>query len=83
MNAPAPALRRIKTCLLSTMTQSRLNHCIMLNTYNEALGKLSFIEIANEFCRENEVRFNIFGKFSQKDIPQHFVVKMTVATQTF
>ena len=38
----------------------------MLNTYKEALGELSFIEIANEFYRENEVRFNIFGKFSQK-----------------
>ena len=56
---------------------------MMLNIHNEALGELSLIEIANEFCRQNEVRFNIFRKFSQEDIPQHFVVKMSVATQTF
>ena len=50
------ALRRIKTYLISTMTKSRLNHCMMLNRYKEALRELSLIEIANEFCRENEVR---------------------------
>ena len=55
----------------------------MLNTYKEALRELSLIEIANEFCRENEERLNIFGKFSQKDIPHYFVEKMSVATQTF
>ena len=55
----------------------------MLNIYKEALGELSLKEIPNEFCRENEARLNIFGKFSQKDIPQHFFVKMSVATQTF
>ena len=56
---------------------------MMLNTRKEALGELSLIEIANEFCRENEARLNIFGKFSTKDIPQHIVVKMSVATHTF
>ena len=76
------ALRRIKTYLISTMTKSRLNHCMMLNRYKEALRELSLIEIANEFCRENEARLNIFGKFSQKYILQH-LVKMSVATQTF
>ena len=61
----------------------RPNHCMVLNTYKEALKELSFIEIANEFLSEIEARLNIFGKFSQKDIPQHYVVKMSVATQTF
>ena len=56
---------------------------MMLNTYKEALGEMSLIEVANEFCRENEARLNIFGKFSQKDIPQHVIIKMSVATQTF
>ena len=74
-------LRRIKTYLISTVTKSQLNHCMMLNRYKEALRELNLVEIANEFCRENEARLNIFGKFSQKDIPQH-LMKMSVATQT-
>ena len=44
-------LRRIKTYFRSTMTQSRLNHWLMLNTQKEALGELSLVEIANEFFR--------------------------------
>ena len=76
-------LRRIKTYLRSTVAQSGLNHCMMLNTYKEALGELSLVEVANEFCRENEARVNIFEKFSQKDIFQHFIMKMSVATKTF
>ena len=36
----------------------------MLNTYKEALGELSLVEVANEFCRKNEARLNKFWKFS-------------------
>ena len=36
-----------------------------LKIYKEALGEMSFIEIANEFRGENEARWNIFGKFNQ------------------
>ena len=53
------------------------------NTHKKALGELSLVETANEFCRENEARLNIFGKFSQKGMPQHFVLKVSVAAQTF
>ena len=53
-------LRRIKTYICSTMTQSRLSHCMMLNTRKETLGELSLTEISNEFCRKNEARLNIF-----------------------
>ena len=76
-------LRRIKIYLRPTMTESRLNHWMMLNTHKEALGELSLMEMANGFCWENEARLNIFGKFSQNDIPQHFILKMSVAKQTF
>ena len=53
-------LRRIKTYLHSTMTQIRLSHCMMLNIHKEALGELSLIEVASEFCWKNEARLNIF-----------------------
>ena len=55
----------------------------MFSQKQKELGELSLIEIVNKFCRENEAGLNIFGKFSQKDIPQHFVLKTSVATQTF
>ena len=82
-------LRRIKTYLRSTMTQSRLNHRMMLNSYKKALGELSLVKVANAFCRKNETRLNIFWKFSQgadssvscredvsgnKDFLTHFIV---------
>ena len=65
------------------MTQSQLSHCMMLNTHKEALGELSLIEITIEFWGENEPRLNMFWKFSQKQIPQYLVVKMSVAAETF
>ena len=36
-------LRRIRTYLNSTVTQSRLNHKLMLNTHKKALGELSLV----------------------------------------
>ena len=53
-------LRRIKTYLPSTMIQGQLNICMMLNTYKETLGEMSLVDVANEFCSENEARFNKF-----------------------
>ena len=76
-------LRRIKTYLRSTMVQSRLSHCKMFKAHKEALGELGVIERANEFWRKNEARLNIFWKFSQEQIPQHLVMKMSMATQTY
>ena len=52
-------LGSIKTYLRSTMTQSQLSHCMMLNTHKKALGEVSVIEIANAFCRKNEARLSI------------------------
>ena len=65
------------------MTQSQLSHCKMLNTHKEALGELSLIEITIEFWGKNKPRLNMFWKFSQKQIPQYLVVKMSVAVETF
>ena len=82
VNAPAQLWDNWNFHIRSTVTQSRMNHCMMLNTCKEALGELSLIEIANEFWRKNEARLNTFGKFSQ-DTPQYFVMKMSVATEAF
>ena len=49
VNAPSHLREELKLC--STMTQSWMKHCMMLNTYNKTLGELSLKQIVNEFCR--------------------------------
>ena len=56
-------LRRIKTCLRSTMTQQRLNHLMILNIYKEALDDMDLKSIAIEFVRGNEHRLSVLGNF--------------------
>ena len=55
-------LRRINTYLRSTMSQVRLNHCMILNAYQEEVDDINLIDIAKEFVW-NEHRENIFGTF--------------------
>lgn len=56
-------LRRIKTYLRSTMSQVRLNHCMILNAYQQELDSLSLVDIAKLFVC-NEHRQRVFGQFS-------------------
>lgn len=58
------ALRRVKTYLRSTMTQSRLNHLMILHVHKEHTDKLDLIKVACDFVQNNEHRYNLFGKFS-------------------
>ena len=58
------AMRRLKTYLRSTMRQSRLNHCLLLNINREKVDQLDIDVIADEFVRGNEHRLRQFGKFT-------------------
>ena len=42
-------LKRVKTSILSTMTDSRLNHLLMIHTYSEELHKINIKLIINKF----------------------------------
>ena len=61
------ALRRTKTWLRTTMTQKRLNNCMLLHVHKEKVDNLKIIDIANEFGCANESRLSTFGKFSEHD----------------
>ena len=61
------ALRRTKTWLRTTMTQKRLNNCMLLHVHKEKVDNLNIIDIANEFGCANESRLSTFGKFSEHD----------------
>ena len=56
-------MRRLKTYLRSTMTQSRLNHVMLLSINRERVDKLD-IDDADEFVRGSEHRLRLFGKFT-------------------
>ena len=61
-------LRRIKTYLRSTMSQSKLNHLMILNIHQELTDGLNLIEVANDFVFEHEHRKQIFGTFKESDL---------------
>ena len=41
------------------MTQELLSSCLILAAYKEKLNKLKLVEVANQFCFENEHHFSI------------------------
>ena len=57
------SLRRVKTYLRATMTQSRLNNLMILHVHKSITDKQILTEIGNEFVSGSSHRENRFGKF--------------------
>lgn len=62
------ALRRVKSYLRATMTQTRLNNAMVLHIHRSITDELSLIDIANDFIRESTHRESLFGKFIPTDL---------------
>ena len=62
-------LRRIKDWLCTSMTQKRINHCMILLVHKERTGNPDLVVTANDFCSEKGEQWNTFGNFQQKDFP--------------
>ena len=60
----ASAMRRIKTYLRSTMTQTRLNDTMVLHIQNHLTDNIDHISVLNEFASANDERKKLFGTFS-------------------
>ena len=58
------ALKRVKTYLRSTTTDSRLNNLLVLHIHKDAVDKLDLKTIANIFIDKYDSRKNIFGQFN-------------------
>ena len=56
------SLRRLKSFLRSTMTQSRLNNLLLLYVHTSETDDLELENIAREFISVNTRRLNYFGK---------------------
>ena len=54
-------LRRLKSYLLSTMSQPRLNHVMVLSIYKELLNVLDLYAVGNEFVGSSKQRIRLFG----------------------
>ena len=57
------ALKHVKTYLRSSMTQNRLNHCMLLHVHKDKTQKLDLRQLAEEFVKVNDTRFGFFGVF--------------------
>ena len=57
-------LKQIKTYLRNSMTQQRLNHCILLHIHRNKTDNLDSPTIAAEFIERNERRIKYFGNIS-------------------
>ena len=55
------AMQRLKSYLRSTMTQSRLNHLMIIHLI--MLDSLDFNATGNQFIQGSEQRLQFFGKF--------------------
>ena len=62
------SLRRVKTYLRATMTQSRLNNIMMLHIHKECTDQLNLIDLGNAFVRNSHHRETLFGKFLPNDL---------------
>ena len=57
-------LRRLLTYLRSTMTEQRLNNCMLLHVHKSLTDDLNLIEIAKEFISAKEDRQRYFEHFA-------------------
>ena len=59
----ASAMRRIKTYLRSTMTQTWLNNTMVLHIHNHLTDNVDHTSVLNEFASANDERRKLFGTF--------------------
>ena len=62
----ASTLHGIRNWFRTSMTQVRLNHCVLLAIYEEMRDRLKLIDVAaNDFCFVSAERSRLFGDFCQ------------------
>ena len=57
------ALKCVKTYLRNSMTQQRLNQCMLRHVHHQKTDDLILTDIAKEFVNRNERRQNFFGRY--------------------
>jgi hypothetical protein len=75
------ALRRVKTCLRSSMGADRLNRLMLLHVHKHRTDALDLLQVANSFA-STDYRRAIFGTFDVADLARTSVLKVNKSTQT-
>ena len=53
----------VKTYLLSTMTQGKRNHLMILSAYRDRIEEMDLRKVTSIFVQKNDGRRHTFGKF--------------------
>ena len=75
------ALKRVKTYLLSTTGDARLNHLMVLNVHRERTDAIDLVAAANAFVGQHGNRMQLFGRFTPRDFPRE-IQSLSKSTQT-
>ena len=54
-------MRRIKTYLRQTMSQQRLNHCMLLHIHKDRTDRINMHDVLTSFVEANDDRVRYFG----------------------
>ena len=65
----------------STTGEGRLNHLMLLHVHKELADGIDMVEVANFFVGDNQRLKQLFGKFSENDLPMKSTFA-SKATQT-
>jgi len=57
------ALKHVLTYLRSSMSERRLNNCVLAHVHKHFLDELDIVEVAKEFVLANDDRIKHFGRF--------------------
>jgi hypothetical protein len=68
-------LNRLKNTLRNSMTQSRLNHCLLTHIYKEKLDEIDPYQIMSTFIASNDKRQAFFELIVLFEINDFFVMK--------
>ena len=71
------ALRRVKTYLRTSMTQSRLNHLLLLHVHKNRCDELDLLQVAQDFVKDSEHRRSLFGSFCSAWFIMRLYLKLT------
>ena len=62
------ALKRVKTYLRATTTDTRMNNLLVLHIHKSYTDNIDLIKVANEFLERRDNRKTVFGTFLSKDL---------------
>ena len=75
------AMRRLYTYLRTNMGSSRLNNAMVLQIQKAQLGKLSMVDVANDFVFKSDHRKTLFGRFDDVDLRRKSIPVKSVVIQ--